>query len=66
MTLKEIIEIENDKLKLGKPIKENMSVLIPDIDPNLNIPCGNNCYTTPDLRYQSVYNVIGSVYFNGI
>ena len=31
-------------------------------EPNLNIPCGNNCYTTPDLRYQSVYNVIGSVY----
>jgi GTPase SAR1 family protein len=41
MTIKEIIEIENDKLKLGKPIKENMSVFIPDIDPDLNIPCRN-------------------------
>ena len=41
MTIKEIIEIENDKLKLGKPIQETMSVFIPDIDPNLNIPCRN-------------------------
>jgi GTPase SAR1 family protein len=41
MTIKEITEIENDKLKLGKPIKENMSVFIPDIDPDLNIPCRN-------------------------
>ena len=41
MTIKEIVEIENDKLKLGMPIKENMNVFIPDIDPNLNIPCRN-------------------------
>ena len=41
MTIKEILEIENDKLKLGAPIKETMSVFIPDIDPNLNIPCRN-------------------------
>ena len=41
MTIKEIIETENDKLKLGAPIKENMSIFIPDIDPNLNIPCRN-------------------------
>jgi GTPase SAR1 family protein len=41
MTIKEIIEIENDKLKLGKPIQETMSVFIPDIDPSLNIPCRN-------------------------
>ena len=41
MTIKEIIEIENDKLKLGAPIKETMSVFIPDIDPSLNIPCRN-------------------------
>jgi GTPase SAR1 family protein len=41
MTIKEIVEIENDKLKLGKPIQENMSIFIPDIDPNLNIPCRN-------------------------
>ena len=41
MTIKEIIEIENDKLKLGAPIKETMSVFIPDVDPNLNIPCRN-------------------------
>ena len=41
MTIKEITEIENDKLKLGKPIKENMSVFIPDIDPDLNIPYRN-------------------------
>ena len=41
MTIKEIVEIENDKLKLGAPIKENMSIFIPDIDPNLNIPCRN-------------------------
>jgi GTPase SAR1 family protein len=41
MTIKEILEIENDKLKLGKPIKESMNVFIPDIDPSLNIPCRN-------------------------
>lgn len=41
MTIKEIIEIENNELKLGAPIKETMSVFIPDIDPNLNIPCRN-------------------------
>ena len=41
MTIKEIIEIENDKLKLGKPIQETMLVFIPDIEPNLNIPCRN-------------------------
>jgi GTPase SAR1 family protein len=41
MTLKEIIEIENHKLKLGKPIQETMSVFIPDINPELNIPCRN-------------------------
>ena len=41
MTIKEIIEIENNELKLGKPIQETMSVFIPDIDPNLNIPCRN-------------------------
>ena len=41
MTIKTIIEIENDKLKLGAPIKETMSVFIPDVDPNLNIPCRN-------------------------
>jgi GTPase SAR1 family protein len=41
MTIKEIIEIENDKLKLGKPIQENMSVFIPDINENLNIPSRN-------------------------
>ena len=41
MTIKEITEIENDKLKLGKPIKENMSVFIPYIDPDLNIPFRN-------------------------
>jgi len=41
MPIKEIVEIENDKLKLGAPIKENMSIFIPDIDPNLNIPCRN-------------------------
>jgi GTPase SAR1 family protein len=41
MTIKEIIEIENDKLKLGKPIQETMSVFIPDINPELNIPCRN-------------------------
>ena len=37
MTIKEIIEIENDKLKLGAPIKETMNIHIPDIDINLNI-----------------------------
>jgi GTPase SAR1 family protein len=41
MTIKEIVEIENDKLKLGMPIKETMNIHIPDIDPNLNIPCRN-------------------------
>jgi GTPase SAR1 family protein len=41
MTIKEIIEIENDKLKLGAPIKETMNIHIPDIDPSLNIPCRN-------------------------
>ena len=41
MTIKTIIEIENDKLKLGAPIKETMLVFIPDVDPNLNIPCRN-------------------------
>jgi hypothetical protein len=41
MTIAEITEIKNDKLKLGLPIKENMSVFIPDIDPSLNIPCRN-------------------------
>jgi GTPase SAR1 family protein len=41
MTIKEILEIENDKLKLGNPIKESMNIFIPDIDPDLNIPCRN-------------------------
>ena len=41
MTIIEINEIENDKLKLGAPIKESMNVFIPDINPALNIPCRN-------------------------
>jgi hypothetical protein len=41
MTIKQITEIQNDKLNLGPPIKESMNVFIPDIDPNLNIPCRN-------------------------
>ena len=30
MTIQTIEEIHNDKLKLGKPIKETMDVFIPD------------------------------------
>jgi GTPase SAR1 family protein len=41
MTIAEITQIENDKLNLGPPIKESMNVFIPDINPNLNIPCRN-------------------------
>lgn len=41
MTIKEIVELHNSELKLGKPIKETMNVFIPDIDPNLNIPNRN-------------------------
>ena len=41
MTITDIIEIKNDKLKLGAPIKESMLIHIPDVDPSLNIPCRN-------------------------
>ena len=41
MPIKEILEIENNSLKLGKPIKETMDVFIPDINPDLNVPNRN-------------------------
>lgn len=41
MPIIEIEELENNKLKLGKPIKETMNIFIDGIDPALNIPCRN-------------------------